>query len=317
MFNKGLRHEARKHSLSLQIKTVDVMAGAIGEGKGLSNKVYRSKLDKFNDWGKLQGSIWEQMLHEHAFMSGLDKAKKLGYKGEDAFRFADLTAMRSQSMYSRGTKAPLLRSQALTGTHPFQTFSVEMWNHFLEVATKDKGGYSLAKRERVAKLFRLGLGVYLANEWSEMTTGKKKTTPGSFVPFLGGYVDWAISGSPEGGRIPMSHLELGRSIYKAGKDYINHGSAKKLRQIGVQMGTAYFGMSGGVQLNRIIDGTIAVMDEEVKDVSGRRMFKVEGEDKYIAPILGVWSTSGGKEYLQGKDKTKTRSTRNLKRNSSR
>ena len=54
----------------------------------------------------------------------------------------------------------------------------------------------------------------------------------------------------------------------------------------------------------VIDGIMANIDEDVKNVSGDVMFEVKDlESKIKAPIFGVWATKEGIEYWKPKEKS--------------
>ncbi|MHA1401993.1 MAG: hypothetical protein ACTSQE_16720, partial [Candidatus Heimdallarchaeaceae archaeon] len=307
MFNKGMRQFAQDNSLSLKIKSGDILANAVGEGRTIVNGIYRTPIDKWNAAISTIGSIEEQILHETSFIAGLDKAKRLGYKGQDAIDFADLVAERTQSMYNKENRALILNSDFAKALFPFQSFATEMYNHAREIGTTS-GAMKLKFSQRIGKLLRLLAGIYLANLYAKSITGKKKTTVGTFIPFIGQFVDAAISKITGqeyySGRSPFTVIQQVDQIIKGSKDYIKYGSLKALRKVGVNFGTAACGIGGGGQINNIIDGVMADINEEVKNVSGERMFRVEDiTSKIKAPIFGVWATKGGREYWQGKEKS--------------
>ena len=311
-FNKGLRQYVKENSNVLNIKNSDVHAIAVGEGRNIQNRIYRTKIDKYNDFISMLGAIEERELTMASYIGGLERAKGLGYKGDDALWFADLSAAKSQSMYNRENRALILNSDITRTIFPFQSFSVEMFNHIKEIGlplTKISGAYKLDTRQRVGKLFGLLVGIWLANLYSEFLTGKKKTTVGTFIPFLGGTVVDPMIAKMKGeqyygGRSPITVIQIGEDIIKGSQDYIKHGSTKRLRKIGVNFGLALGGMGGGGQINNLIDGIMANIDEDVKNVKGETMFEVKDAiSKIKAPIFGVWATKEGIEYWSPKEKT--------------
>ena len=303
MFNKGIRNKVRQDSVSLRIKSGDIMGSAVGEGRDFANRIYRTTIDTWNDTLSMIGSIVEQFLHQVSYIAGLDKAKQLGYKGEDAKMFADLVAERSQSMYNKENRALMLNSDITTAAVPFQSFAVEMSNHLKEIVTKDAGGMGSTYRERFGKMIRLIVGTWMANQYSQAITGRKKTSVGTFIPFVGPMVDTLISKATSNrytaSRSPVSMVQQGEDLIKAAKDFIKHGSTTKLRKFAVNFIPALLGIGGGGQVNNIIDGIIADTNEEVKSASGKKQFDVKKPiDKIKAPIFGPWSTSGGRKYIE-------------------
>jgi len=305
-FGKGLRQYVKENSNVLAIKTGDVRAVAVGEGRNIQNRIYQTKISKWNDFLSMLGSVEERELTLTSYIAGLERAKDLGYKGQDALDFADLTTARTQSMYNKENRALILDSDVARFAFPFSSFSVEMYNHILEIGTK-KGAESLKARQRLGKLFRLLVGVYSANLYAKTVTGRKKTTIGTFFPFVGNYIDLLVSQvmgeSYYGGRSPMTVIQIGQDVIKGSKDFIKYGNIHRLRKVAVNFGLALGGIGGGGQINNIIDGIMADIDEEVKSVSGKTMFEVKDAlSKVIAPFFGVWSTLEGREYFEPKEK---------------
>ncbi len=310
MFRKGIRQSVREKSLSVRIKANDVLSDAVGEGRDFQSRIYRSKIDKWNDMLSLIGSVEEQFLQETSYVAGLDIAKKLGYTGEDAHMFADLVAERTQSMYNKENRALILNSDISKAIFPFQSFAIELFNHVKEILTPRSGAMSMDMRQRLGKLIKLLIGVFLANQYSKMITGRKKTTVGSFVPFVGEYIDRGIAKAKGdyygGGRSPISIIQQIDDLMKGSREYLKHGSLKRLRKMGINFGLAGLGLGGGGQINNVVDGIMADITGEVKSTSGQTtLFKVDDLlSKIKAPVFGVWSTKGGREYWDDKETRK-------------
>ena len=316
MFSKGNRKSVREHSISLRIKSGDIMSDAVGEGRGFASRIYRTKMDKWNDFISIVSSVEEQLLHQVSYIAGFERAKELGYKGEDAHLFADLVAERTQSMYNKENRALILNSDITTAAIPFQSFAVEMWNHALEIFTKSRGSMQLDVPERIGKLIRLLVGIWLANQYAQFITGRKKTKVGTFIPFAGGVVDMSIikaqnlirskTGEKEEyvpGRSPISLIQQTDDLIKASKDFIKYGDTKRLRKIGITFGPAFFGFGGGGQISNLVDGIIADIEGAVRNAKGKKLFTVKDTVSQIkAPIFGVWSTKGGRKYWERRNK---------------
>lgn len=305
MFNKGVREFSKEHSLSLRIKSSDILSSAIGEGRGVANRIYRTRIERWNDAISVLSSVEERILHQTSFVAGIGRAKGLGYKGQAVIDFADLVAERTQSMYNKENRALILNSDAVKAVFPFQSFAIEMFNHVKEIGTKS-GAMQLTISQRFGKLMRLLAGLYLGNKYSEAITGKKKTTAGTFVPFFGQFVDAAISkvtGKQDySGRSPFTAIQQGDELIKGAKDYLKYGDTRRLRKVGVNFGLAGLGIGGGGQINNIIDGVMADINEEVRSASGKRLFGVtDPVSKIKAPIFGVWATKGGINYWKERD----------------
>ena len=317
-FNKGLRQYVKDNSEVLGIKSQDIHAIAVGEGRNIQNRIYRTKIDKWNDFLSTLSAIEERELTLTSYIAGLDRARALGYKGKEALWFADLTAARTQSMYNKENRALILDSDITRTIFPFQSFSIEMFNHSKEILSKSSGAMRLTYRQRMGKLFRLLIGILLSSWYSKKLTGRTKTTVGTFVPFVGSYVDRfvteAFGKGYYGGRSPITVVQIGEDIIKGSKDFIKYGDTKRLRKVGVNFGLALTGAGGGGQINNVIDGIIADIDEEVKNVEGDVMFEVkDAVSKIKAPIFGVWATEEGVEYWLPKEEKKTSSRKRIYR----
>jgi len=303
-FSTPLREFVKENSKVLNIKNSDVNAVAVGEGRNIQNRIFRTKIDKWNDFISVISSVIERELTLASYIGGLEKAKDLGYKGEDALAFADLAAARTQSMYNKQNRALILNSDILRTAFPFQSFSVEMFNHAKEILTKTKGAERLDVRQRVGKAIYLMVGIYLSGMYAQTLTGRKKTSVGTFIPFVGAYVDKLVAlgmgDSYASSREPITTLQIGEDAIKGLKDYIEHGDTKKLRKFAVNWGLAGLGAGGGAQINNIIDGIMMNIEGDVKNVEGEVLFSTQGAtDKVVAPIFGVWSTHEGREYWEG------------------
>jgi hypothetical protein len=191
-FNKPLRQFVKENSNILAIKTGDVRAVAVGEGRNIQNRIYKTKINKYNDFISMLSSVEERELTLASYIAGLDRAKDLGYKGKDALWFADLASSRTQSMYNRENRALILDSDITRTIFPFSSFSVESFNHLQEISTKG-GAIELDARQRTGKLFRLLVGIYLSSLYYKALTGHKKTTVGTFFPFASNYIDMLMS----------------------------------------------------------------------------------------------------------------------------
>ena len=155
-------------------------------------------------------------------------------------------------------------------------------------------------------LFGLLVGLYTANLYSKVLTGRKKTTVGTFFPFIGNYVDMMVAKAMGkgyyGGRSPITVVQIGSDVIQGARDYINHGSIKKLRKVGVNFGLATLGIGGGGQINNLIDGIMANIDGDVKNIKGDIMFEVDDAMSRVkAPFFGVWATKEGIEYWKPKE----------------
>ena len=77
------------------------------------------------------------------------------------------------------------------------------------------------------------------------------------------------------------------------------GEFTKARKWMTKYGTAYMGIPGGTQLNRMVDGVIDVSQGKHTNAIGNEMFPVtEKKDQLRAILFGPYSTAGGKDYIR-------------------
>ena len=84
------------------------------------------------------------------------------------------------------------------------------------------------------------------------------------------------------------------------RDVLEAGNWKRLRKELIKYGPGFFGVPGGVQIERTVDAIIAYSKGGVYDRRGRKMFDVKKGDLPQAIFGGVYSTKEGRKYIEKK-----------------
>jgi hypothetical protein len=253
----------------------------------------------------------------HATRAAYLRGEQLGYKGRDLWQFAQQGGARTQSMYNREDAVGFLRSREMSALFPFQTFAFEMMNTVREITnikTFRTGAYktiSASSKEGQAVLGRrlkkiltgIALGVAI-NYVADKAIDRKPWSMSSFIPmlslFYGGF-------SPLGNTNGILPWKI-QSDFKKGLDlWFRNGDATGFREFFFKYGV----VPGGIQLNKSLNGFIAVKEGGVRYSSGVKKFDVEKPElrpvfsKKINPVEfynaylgGVYQTNGGREYLE-------------------
>ena len=147
-------------------------------------------------WTKWLGEVHakiENAMTLHALAAGENLAKANGFKpGTMDYKIlADSVAQTTQSMYDRLNRAQVLNSKLTRTLNPFQTFSVEAWRAGKRVAGAG-GGRIESVPIRAKKALNEVAAIIALNKAYEAIFLEEKTSPGSYIPFVGSMVDNAI-----------------------------------------------------------------------------------------------------------------------------
>jgi len=287
------------------------MSGA-GDLDKMAGKIQRGKIETYNDFINKLADANEYWLTGSSVSAGYREAEKLGLKGRDADVFADWIGGATQSEYNRLGRPLFLNNQTVRAVFPFQTFAFEFYR-YVKTLLGAKGGLPLEKSKRVNQIILLIAGAYLYNQYSEATTGRKLTTPGSAIPLVGGEVDRLVDQSKGAlgfstnqqrgfGRSPVAPFEDVRRFIGASDAYVNDNNIQPLRKELTRWGMGFSNMHGAATVGRFVDGMVANVKGAQLTKGGNFAFPVTGSDKWIAPILGPYSTQAGKQYLNERRK---------------
>jgi len=307
--NPALRKEIAENAYSYIVKTArygKITQQDINQGINRASKLERSGFDKvvdafnyFTEWTERHLTGWSvAAARRHGMQHGLrDKA---------LWEYASDGGAKTQSMYNLEDLPGILRSQVVKTGAPFQTFKFEVVNSMREWAGKT-GTPPATTRNRIGWVLRFAAGVYAANYVGGQVAGRKPWQVESFIPFY----NWLMLGPTAA----LKGEDLGRattrgmpmpigivSEFATGtRKFIQTGDYTKLRQAATKY---LLPTGGGIQINRIVDGIIAISDGGVKDSGGRMLFPItETKDKIKAIFGGPWTTAGGQEYWKKREKS--------------
>jgi hypothetical protein len=310
---------ARKEIRSLNVMRLKSKAGivtsAMGDIDKAAAKVLTGRIDKFNRFLGLFGDSMEYHLTGMSASAGFAKGRQYGLKGEELKLYADYIGQVTQSVYNAEARMQLLNSMAVRGGFPFQTFTGEMFRH-IRTFTGKGGGLPLKMRQRLGHIINLIVGAIIINAINQKARGRDLMTVGSFIPLVGGFVDETLdkaynaimkkAGRPTkktyGSRSPIAPFEDVRRLADAAANVIKYGNFQKFRRELVFWASGFAGIGGAGQVNRMIDGLIALEKGYVTDVKGKKLFEV---NDWNAIWKGPWGTKEGMEY----NKPKTEETK--------
>lgn len=294
---------------TLITKTEGASLGMTGAGDldRLGGRIFKSKIESLNDVLSKLADGMEYWLTGGSMSTGYEEAAKLGLKGKNADIFANWLGGATQSQYNKEARALIMNNLSLRTGFPFSTYAFEVWR-FAKTLIGKEGGMPLEKSERLNQGLMFMAGAYLYNQYLEKVTGRKIFTVGSGVPIVGGLIDEAIyrgrtalgleTGTRIGtGRAPIAPQEDINNFIKAFGNYVNDDNIRPLFKELTKWGMGFSGIPGASTLNRFIDGMMASTQGYMTTRKGEPAFIIEGADKYIAPLLGPYSTKAGKAYL--------------------
>jgi len=209
---------------------------------------------------------------------------------------------KTQSMYNLEDRPGYIRSQVVRTMAPFQTFSFELFNTIREALgrTGVPHGTGLKRMTSLAKL----LGYAIAwNELGNATVGKRPWNPGAALPFyqftFGPILDMAAGDTQGLVRGLPSPVSAAGEFAEGAFSWVLEGNERGMRQWMLKYFTSMVGIPGGMQLEKTVDGMIALSQRGHRDVEGEMLFPISGEmEEFRALMGGVYSTKAGREYLE-------------------
>ena len=309
--NSAIRKNIKENAYSYIIKTGKagkITRQDINKGMAKAVKLEKSKLDTMADafnylteWTEKHLTGWSVAT---AYRAGLER----GLKGKALREFASDGGAKTQSMYNLEDLPGMLRSELVKTAAPFQTFSFEVFNTMREFAGKT-GVPPDDTAERIKWILRFLAGAAAVNFIGNAAIGRKPWQASSFIPFYGTLVApmaAALKGKDIGSmstRGLPSPIGIGIQFFQGANKFMTRRNTTKLRQWAIKYLPGLCGIPGGLQMNRIVDGIIAICNRGVYDSAGRMKFPIyDVKDKIRAIFSGPWSTKGGREYWQKRDK---------------
>jgi len=280
----------------------------INKGMAEAARINKKPLDSAVDAANFFTETVERNLTGWSVLAAKRDGARRGLKGDSLKWFASDGGAKTQSMYNLEDLPGMLRNEIVKTGAPFNTFSFEAFNTLREFAGKT-GVPPSTFQERMKWILRFMGGATAVNYVSNAAIGREPWEASSFIPFysiLGAPIESRLTGdwsSTASTRHLPSPVGIGAQFGEGIHNYIAKGDTKKLRQASVRYLPGLFGIPGGTQVNRTIDGLMAIADEGVKDSAGRMLFPItEEKEKIQAVFAGPWATPGGKEYWESREK---------------
>lgn len=262
----------------------------------------------------------EKLLTGTSIRAAYLHGAKRGLTGEALKNYASDGGAKTQSMYNDEDKPAFLRSLAVKTGAPYQTFAYEVMNTLREWAgrtgtppdTKLYTVWTVLRFLAAATIFAA-----IAKKAANKDVWSWKRPPIPFAefwlsPIIRVFNKEYMAKSASGLTAPV---ETATRIAKGIDDVLETNSWRKLRNELVKYGPSIFGIPGGIQWSRTVDAIIAYSQGGVKDRRGRLLFKMEDPQDLVQAIFsGVWTTKGGREYLEkraGKGKEKGKVSRKI------
>jgi len=324
LFNKDLRKEiANDHTMVLKSKRAH-SAAYKGNIDAYDQSIYKNNARKASDILTTLAHAEEQHLTAMSYVAGKAAGKELGYEGDDLLYFASKTAGETQQMYDRGMRPPILNNSTVRSVFPYQSWSLSTHQHLRQIYGKGKMPADAQMRFGMAT--KLIIGTIIGNEYYKALKGYNKTTPGSFIPFVGSGVDMVLDeilgtefsyGRTRGivplyndvmdvaravGDIKEATSEISSHEYEDIKEfsretarYVAEGNLEHFRNVAVRWLSGASGMGGGSQINRLVDTIFDAERGYVEDLYKRKWFPVELKDIPMSAIFGRHSTLSARE----------------------
>ncbi len=268
----------------------------------LENNMMETVLDVANF---LTNSIEDALTGISTRAAFHDGRRRLGLNGRALTEFASEGGSKTQSMYNIVDKPGALRSQAVQSIAPFQTFVFDMLSNVREMGVLTrKGATGISEtiaansatgkgllRNRIKQSMTFIAGMYAVNMAGDAFVNRKPWELSSFVPFYA-MLTGAMSPLDQGGLATLPG-QYASEFTRAMRDVWQTGEWERLRRW-----TIRYHVPGGIQVNRMTDGLLAVSRGEVRDRKGDALFEVAPDEWMTAMIKGVYTTEEGREFIQ-------------------
>jgi len=261
------------------------------------------KLDSIIDAANFFTEWTERHLTGWSVATAKRHGESIGLKDRALWDYASDGGAKTQSMYNFEDAPAILRNQLVKTAAPFNTFSFTMWNTMKEFAGKT-GTPPATFKKRAGWALRFFAGVSAINYIGSQTTGREPWDLRGFVPFYSlvfGPIEAKITDDrsvfAQTRQLP-SPIGIGAQLADGLEELITKGKWDKLRQWLIKFGSGWLGIPAGTQMNRTVEGLIAISEGGDFDAAGRMKYPItEIDDKLIAIVMGKYATPGGQAYL--------------------
>jgi len=282
---------------------------------GETVKLRRTKPEMVRDLTTLLLEQMEKLLTGASIRAAHLHGAKRGLTGEALKNYASDGGAKTQSMYNDEDKPGFLRNLSVKTVAPYQTYCYEIMNTLREWAGKT-GTPPDSKMYALWSLTRFMAAMIVLNMIEAKVRGRKwswlRLIPVPFSEFwLSPIVKHFTNEWIGGGSGLASPVDAASRLFKGVDDVLETGSWRKLRNQLITYGPGFYGIPGGVQWVRMVDSIIAYSQGGVRDRRGRMLFRMEDPQDLAQGIFsGVWTTKGGREYLEKRTgKKQERTTR--------
>lgn len=292
LVNPSVRNAVQKNAYSAIIKRRGggrAVLQDVGPGIGSTSKVQRSAVETAEGFANLLTNLIEDNLTGISVRAAYHDGVRRGLKGRALWEYASEGGSKTQSMYNLEDLPGVLRTREVGAIVPFQTFAFEIMNTVREAGIGIGGIGARTQQNRLVGLAHWTAMMFAFNTVGETVNNRQPWQLSSFVPFWSLMVMGTDPGNTWNMPLPAKYIA---DFKKGVEDVVQHGSWTRLRTWGIR-----YHMIGGTQIDRTVKGIEAVADEEVTDVSGRRMFRVSPDEWKKAVAQGPYSTSEGREYI--------------------
>ncbi len=271
---------------------------------GQTVELRRTKGEWVEDIGFFFTDQLEKLLTGASIRAAYLHGQKRGLTGEALRNYASDGGAKTQSMYNDEDKPAFLRSVTVKTAAPYQTFAYEVMNTLREWAGRT-GTPPDSKLYAVWSILRFlaaaAVFASLAKKGANKDVWSWKRPPIPFAefwltPIIGIFTKEYTGAGASGLTSPVqTAIKIGKGI----DDVLETGSWRKLRNELIRYGPGVFGVPGGGQWSRTVDAIIAYSQGGVRDRRGRLLFRMKDPQDLAQGIFsGVWSTKGGREYLE-------------------
>ena len=277
-------------------------------------KLRRTKPEMLRDLTTLFLEEMEKLLTGTSIRAAHLHGKKRGLTGEALKNYASDGGAKTQSMYNDEDKPLFLTNLTVKTVTPYQTYCYETMNILREWAGRT-GTPPDSKMYAIWSLVRYLAAMAVLNQIEASVRGRKWSwlrlvpMPFSELWLSPIYKHFTKEWLPGGSGL-LSPVETASRVAKGVDDVLETGSWRKLRNELIKYGPGLFSVPGGVQWARLVDAIITYSQGGVYDRRGKLLFKMKDpQDLARAIFTGVWTTKGGREYIEKRTGKKQEGTR--------
>lgn len=259
------------------------------------NPATLKKFERVLGWGI---QTFDRMMVRNAFLAGLKAATKQGMNFEEAVKFADDIARKTQASNRKILQPPLMRSKVGGVMGQLQTFTINLYNQIrrdLPLIRKESGTL-----EALKAAMTLGISAIVINQLYEEVGLPQPYNITTFLP---------LSGSARFGE-PTPALA---GAWGALQTIVGIGSGQaEITQEGLKDLKRFLTTTvpGGRQAVKTLQGVVAIMEGGSRTPDGKLRFPIQGFPEELRALLfGPYQTKAGQKFIENQGKKKEPSLR--------